>query len=167
MDMRIIYRGVRLQPDEGTTSSVQVDVLHQIQAGTQSLVSHELAHFVHHSPDGFNWGYQGSGPSELALAILLDHLKEAPTREQMSMGQPLAWRLHQFFKRDFVAGWGDTWQISSEDVDEWLATDQIKRHVKEHADLWRDLNEIVSDPLPNKWHEAPTVEWKENDNAGK
>ena len=24
-----------------------------------------------HSPDGFNWGYHGSGPSQLALAIVL------------------------------------------------------------------------------------------------
>jgi hypothetical protein len=27
-----------------------------------------------HSPDGFNWGYSGSGPTQLALAILADHL---------------------------------------------------------------------------------------------
>ena len=26
---------------------------------------------VNHSPDGFNWGYGGSGPSQLALAICL------------------------------------------------------------------------------------------------
>lgn len=25
-----------------------------------------------HSPDGFEWGYGGSGPSQLALALLLD-----------------------------------------------------------------------------------------------
>lgn len=25
-----------------------------------------------HSPDGFNWGYAGSGPSQLALAICLE-----------------------------------------------------------------------------------------------
>lgn len=25
-----------------------------------------------HSPDGFNWGYGGSGPSQLALAIMLE-----------------------------------------------------------------------------------------------
>ena len=25
-----------------------------------------------HSPDGFNWGYVGSGPAQLALAILLE-----------------------------------------------------------------------------------------------
>ncbi len=26
-----------------------------------------------HSPTGFCWGYNGSGPAQLALAILLDH----------------------------------------------------------------------------------------------
>lgn len=26
-----------------------------------------------HSPDGFNWGYGGSGPAQLALAILLEY----------------------------------------------------------------------------------------------
>ena len=25
-----------------------------------------------HSPTGFNWGYEGSGPAQLALAILLE-----------------------------------------------------------------------------------------------
>lgn len=31
---------------------------------------------VNHSPDGFNWGYGGSGPAQLALAILLSFLPE-------------------------------------------------------------------------------------------
>ena len=29
-----------------------------------------------HSPTGFEWGYRGSGPAQLALAILADHLGE-------------------------------------------------------------------------------------------
>lgn len=36
----------------------------------------ELQHVVKHSSAGFNWGYGGSGPSELARCILLDHLGE-------------------------------------------------------------------------------------------
>lgn len=31
-----------------------------------------LRHVVRHSPDGFQWGYGGSGPAELARCILLD-----------------------------------------------------------------------------------------------
>ena len=27
-----------------------------------------------HSPTGFEWGYSGSGPAQLALALLADHL---------------------------------------------------------------------------------------------
>lgn len=188
--MKIFYRGVRLTPDE-MTSRVQVDVLHQIQPNTQSLMHHPLVHFPHHSPDGFNWGYQGSGPADLALAILLDHFKETPTPEQMRMGQPLAWRLHQFFKREFVAGWGNSWQISSDEIDEWLASDKINQHVKEHAKLWEELEGYMghdlsaphdperygpeptgdirmasSDPA-FKWHDAPTAPLpEETDNAG-
>lgn len=30
-----------------------------------------LAHRVRHSPDGFSWGYGGSGPAELARCLLL------------------------------------------------------------------------------------------------
>lgn len=33
-----------------------------------------LTHHVKHSPDGFAWGYGGSGPAELARCILIDHL---------------------------------------------------------------------------------------------
>ena|SRR5271157_207487 len=29
---------------------------------------------MNHSPDGFSWGYPGSGPAQLALGILLVHL---------------------------------------------------------------------------------------------
>jgi hypothetical protein len=32
----------------------------------------ESQKIVNHSPDGFLWGYGGSGPSQLALAILLE-----------------------------------------------------------------------------------------------
>jgi hypothetical protein len=42
-----------------------------------------------HSPDGFNWGYEGSGPSQLALAI---HLK--------LLGHPVG---YQSLKRNLIA----------------------------------------------------------------
>lgn len=47
-----------------------------------------------HSPDGFNWGYGGSGPAQLALAILLNFVpKETATQ------------LYQGLKWSTVAGW--------------------------------------------------------------
>jgi hypothetical protein len=45
-----------------------------------------------HSPDGFSWGYAGSGPAQLALAILL----KFTDRET-------AIRLHQRFKQQIIA----------------------------------------------------------------
>src|SRR6267378_1793164 len=46
-----------------------------------------------HSPTGFEWGYGGSGPAQLALALLADHLGD--DNEAVS--------LHQEFKRIVVA----------------------------------------------------------------
>lgn len=31
-----------------------------------------LRHYVRHSPDGFSWGYGGSGPADLARCLLID-----------------------------------------------------------------------------------------------
>lgn len=45
-----------------------------------------------HSPTGFNWGYSGSGPSQLALAICL-----------YSLGAARALDLYQEFKKIFIA----------------------------------------------------------------
>jgi hypothetical protein len=45
-----------------------------------------------HSPDGFNWGYGGSGPAQLALAILLVFMPEQDAVD-----------LHQKFKFKVIA----------------------------------------------------------------
>jgi hypothetical protein len=49
---------------------------------------------VNHSPTGFCWGYGGSGPAQLALAILLDHFNG-------DRGRALA--LYQDFKFKVIA----------------------------------------------------------------
>lgn len=49
---------------------------------------------INHSPDGFNWGYPGSGPAQLALAILLEF-----------MPVTYAVGLYQQFKFNVVATW--------------------------------------------------------------
>lgn len=33
-----------------------------------------LTHYIRHSPDGFAWGYAGSGPTELARCLLIASL---------------------------------------------------------------------------------------------
>jgi hypothetical protein len=63
-----------------------------------------------HSPTGFEWGYGGSGPSQLALAILLE-----------LYGRSTALHYYQAFKYKFiVAAAQDGFVISSDDIDLWL-----------------------------------------------
>jgi len=43
-----------------------------------------LKHYVKHSPDGFEWGYGGSGPADLAYAILREIFKMDPAAEKLA-----------------------------------------------------------------------------------
>lgn len=52
---------------------------------------------INHSPDGFNWGYGGSGPAQLALAVLLElHNEEFAVYNYME------------FKNDIISNLGNT-----------------------------------------------------------
>jgi len=64
-----------------------------------------------HSPTGFEWGYGGSGPAQLALAILADHLGDN--------AQALNW--YQRFKWTVIAELPHRqWILTSEDIDRGL-----------------------------------------------
>lgn len=67
---------------------------------------------------GFQWGYFGSGPAQLALALLLD----------ITTNPSLALSYYQQFKWDIVASWGDEWTIFSGEILEWIKT-QEKREL--------------------------------------
>lgn len=64
-----------------------------------------------HSPDGFAWGYPGSGPAQLALALLLNF-----TNKEFAIEN------YQQFKFEVVARWeqGDV-RISNKAVTDWAA----------------------------------------------
>jgi hypothetical protein len=60
-----------------------------------------------HSPNGFEWGYGGSGPAQLALALLADHLND----------DSQALSLYQDFKRTVVAALAhDGWTLSETEI---------------------------------------------------
>ncbi len=63
-----------------------------------------------HSPTGFEWGYGGSGPAQLALALLADACEDPAT----------AVRHYQEFKREVVAGFGETWTLTTQDIRRFL-----------------------------------------------
>ncbi|MGB9648263.1 MAG: DUF6166 domain-containing protein [Stellaceae bacterium] len=65
-----------------------------------------------HSPTGFEWGYGGSGPAQLALAILAEHLGD--DRAALSRYQRFKWAC-------IAQICGANWSLSSEEIDNCLA----------------------------------------------
>ena len=66
---------------------------------------------ANHSPGGFEWGYGGSGPAQLALAMLL-----------YLYGDEIALACYQDFKSDAIARtqeWG--FKMDVEDIQAWVA----------------------------------------------
>lgn len=76
----------------------------------EQLLPEESQKVFNHSPDGFSWGYHGSGCAQLALAILLRFTNKAT-----------ALKYYQQFKAMFVAQWDISSSFSTEiDVRYWL-----------------------------------------------
>lgn len=73
--------------------TIEGDVTRNIYIDGRLLTPQRSQVVWNHSPDGFNWGYGGSGPAQLALAILL----AAGLEEQR------AFALHQAFKWAVIA----------------------------------------------------------------
>lgn len=92
---------------------VMVTVFPESDGGTG--YSYELEHHVRHSPDGFAWGYGGSGPAELARCILIDYFGGDDAEER-------AEHLYQNFKMDVLATFPSErgWILSSHTIDTWV-----------------------------------------------
>lgn len=104
--------------DDGVCHAFVIHETHD-HAGNQVKITRHLPLRVdlrNHSPAGFEWGYAGSGPAQLALAILAEHLRDQPEGDQHAV------ELHQDFKFAFVAAFPSAgWRITAEAIDEWLA----------------------------------------------
>lgn len=66
-----------------------------------------------HSPSGFEWGYGGSGPAQLALAILADHC--ANDEQALNFYQRFKWKVVAEFPHR-------SWTLTSADIDRVLLT---------------------------------------------
>jgi hypothetical protein len=100
------YYGYRQYPND-TASDVIVTVTSAY--GTKFLRIEPSLKLQNHSPTGFSWGYNGSGPAQLALAILLDFYGD----------KEIALAHYQDFKDAFVSRWGDQWAITAPEIEEW------------------------------------------------
>jgi hypothetical protein len=100
-----IYRGYRGGPHGVTMRGIRV--------GPQCATVDERPlpmrlDLVNHSPTGFGWGYGGSGPAQLALALLADHLGD--DEEALDLYQDFKWRV--------VPGLpAEGWTLTSADID--------------------------------------------------
>jgi hypothetical protein len=65
-----------------------------------------------HSPTGFEWGYGGSGPAQVALAILAEHLGD--DRAALTQYQRFKWACITQIR-------GASWSLSSKEIDNCLA----------------------------------------------
>lgn len=124
-----------------------------------------------HSPSGFAWGYGGSGPAQLALALLMDALGDAG----------MALDHYQEFKRDHVARWESTWSITAEDIQFYVLSKVTRepaairpRFAPGTVVMTQGVQASVSPPelmaalrrhLAGDWGELGEEDWKTNEAA--
>ena len=89
----------------------------KIYIGTKELLPSESQKIRNHSPDGFSWGYGGSGPAQLALAILL----------AFNLSKQTAQTLYQSFKWDVIAKLpqGD-FELEDKKVRDWISEHKVE-----------------------------------------
>lgn len=90
---------------------VKYDDTHRVVFVDDNYLSprHSLK-IVNHSPDGFSWGYAGSGPAQLAFAILLE-----------VVGAEKAKKHYQDFKDEFIVPLDiDSDFIIEVDIEKWI-----------------------------------------------
>jgi hypothetical protein len=85
------------------------------QSDQEQLTPERSLALVNHSPSGFEWGYGGSGPAQLALALLLDYTGD----------EAFALDHYQKFKTEVVSqlectGPNGCWHLTGSDIDEVL-----------------------------------------------
>lgn len=97
MKLHAIYRG---NPNKGPKTCVTAD-------GYTLKSRKDLRN---HSPDGFSWGYEGSGPAQLALSLLSHFLED----------DEKALQIYQDFKREVIARFpqGIEWTLTGQQIAE-------------------------------------------------
>jgi hypothetical protein len=83
-----------------------------------------LPHYQFHSPTGFEWGFSGSGPADLARCILLHHCGVRPhVRGEFYPPAPGELPVcYQAFKSDVIARLqpDEPWALTSQQISAWI-----------------------------------------------
>jgi hypothetical protein len=121
------FRGYRANQRGGACLVTVVDELGEEKVLLPTRISPR--HEVRHSPDGFQWGYAGSGPAELARAILVRAIEGDDRARHPRCYQKYKAEVIQRIKRD-------EFELSFKSVQEWYEQ-WLVEHGKDVEPGWR------------------------------
>jgi Family of unknown function (DUF6166) len=117
----------RLERERGRAGRLRVTVL------TEGERPRALRHVAVHSPEGFECGYGGSGPADLALSLLADLFELPRAASAWHSPKGLAgelWTLHQPFKARWIAGLevaaGEARELDAQELYDWALAQRAR-----------------------------------------
>jgi len=104
-----IHWGTIDEREESMINRIKIKNGHELYIDGKQISPEKSQAVFNHSPDGFSFGYGGSGPAQAALAILLELTDKATAQ---------AW--YQNFKWAHVARWVKPDMEITIDIQEWI-----------------------------------------------
>lgn len=124
--MTKLYRGYRhMQRGSTGPDAVPVRCVVMVEVNGRKRPLRPRHDIRDHSPDGFEWGYGGSGPAQLALALVAD-----------ACGR--AWAIPGIYQRVKAA------IVAGLPHDGWVLTQERVKDAAEHAKLEYGAQEVES-----------------------
>lgn len=78
----------------------------------ERLTPERSLELVNHSPSGFEWGYGGSGPAQLALALLLDYTDD----EEVALAEYMEFKAKVVSQLDCTEP-DSCWRLTGREID--------------------------------------------------
>jgi len=109
--MKVVYIG---EKGIGRDESNIIFAFEDYDSTERPPIPRKIKHVERHSPDGFEWGYGGSGPADTALSILHDYF--ALTDRDVSIID----NIYHRFKFDIILKQKEELKIFDTEIEEWL-----------------------------------------------
>ncbi|MFC7157742.1 DUF6166 domain-containing protein [Halomarina halobia] len=111
------------QPIEESRTSNETDIVYvgyrrrgrsivEKQPGQEQLTPDRSLELANHSPSGFSWGYNGSGPAQLALALLLDYTGD----EEVALAEYMGFKTEAVSQLECTEPDG-CWRLTGHEID--------------------------------------------------
>jgi hypothetical protein len=140
----------------GRRTKQGVTVTRETDDGTSEPLPLRLD-LANHSSSGFEWGYAGSGPSQLALAILSDAVGDEQARY---FGN---YEVFKFAKIGQLPHLG--WVITQEEVCEWYEREARQKEADDCLAMLAEVDRIIDDAA--EWLDPPAEQVESWTEAGR